>query len=39
MFYMVINGKEHKYATIEAAVSAANEVFKQTGIVLGIFHY
>lgn len=37
MFYIEVKGKRSYYADIEKAISAANEVFKHTGIVLGIF--
>lgn len=37
MFYIEIKGKKHFYNNIESATKAANEVFKKTNIVLGIF--
>ena len=39
MYYMEIKGKKHKYSSLDAAVDAANQVFEQTGIILGIYHY
>lgn len=37
MFCLEIKGKLVYYSTIESAVNAANEVFKRSGIILGVF--
>lgn len=37
-FYIEVRGKKHYYNSVEAAVTAANQIFKKTGIVVGVFH-
>lgn len=36
MFEIVIAGQMARYATLEAAKAAAEEIFQKTGIVVGI---
>ncbi len=35
-FKIIVNGKSHYYATLEAAKAVANEIFDKTGIIVAI---
>lgn len=36
MYKITVNGRAIKYATFEAALAVASEIFDKTGVVVGI---